>query len=378
MSNQTTQRDDSKQALYVALELSKKKWKLAIGDGSAAPPRVVSIAAGDFEALEGHLGRARKRFAVPEDAVVRTCYEAGRDGFWIHRALTARGIDSLVVDSASIEVNRRRRQVKTDRVDALKLLALLVRYHGGERRAWRVVHVPTVEQEDARQLHRELERVKGERKRHRLRIQSLLFAQGVDLAVGRDFLQRLSAVRLWDGSELPAALRASIEREHTRLLLVQEQIAELERRRKELLESTHDKALQQVLLLSRLRGIGVHGAWVFAMEFFAWRQFRNRRQVGAAAGLTPSPHQSGSSERMQGISKAGNIRIRALVIELAWGWLRHQPDSELSQWYQRRFGSGGGRMRRIGIVALARRLLVDLWKFVEHGEVPAGARLKTA
>ena len=377
MSNQTTQRDDSKQALYVALELSKKTWKLAIGDGSARPPRVTSIAAGDFGALRSHLERARKRFEVDEQGPVRCCYEAGRDGFWIHRALGAVGIDNVVVDSASIEVSRRKRQAKTDRLDALALLGLLVRHHRGER-PWRVVHVPTAEQEDARQLHRELERLKGERRRHRVRIQSLLFAQGVDLSVGRDFLEQVQAVRLWNEEPLPAALRAAIEREHMRLLLVQSQIAELEQRRKELLESTRDKTLQQVQLLSQLRGIGVHSAWVFMLEFFGWRDFRNRKQVGAAAGLTPSPHQSGSSERSQGISKAGNVRIRALVIELAWGWLRHQPDSELSKWFQRRFGAGGGRMRRIGIVAMARRLLVDLWKFVEHGVVPDGARLKTA
>ena len=375
--NQTTQQQDSNKALYVAFELSKKRWKLAIGDGSARPPRVVGIAAGDFEALNTHLGRARRRFGVAEEAPVRSCYEAGRDGFWIDRKLRANGIDNVVVDSASIEVSRRKRQVKTDRLDALKLVALLVRHHRGEK-PWRVVRVPSAEQEDARQLHRELERVKGERRRHRVRIQSLLFAQGVDLSVGRGFLEQLQAVRLWDDRPLPASLQAAIEREHTRLVLAEEQIAVLERRRKELLESTQDKALQQVQLLSQLNGIGVHSGWVFVMEFFSWRKFKNRRQVGAAAGLTPSPFQSGDSDRTQGISKAGNTRIRALVIELSWGWLRHQPDSNLSKWFEHRFAHGGGRMRRIGIVAMARRLLVDLWRLVEHGVVPEGARFKTA
>jgi len=377
MNDQATQTENSNKALYVAFELSKKKWKLAIGDGSARQPRVVSTASGDFGALETHLARARKRFCVSEGAPVRTCYEAGRDGFWIHRVLAARGIDNVVVDSASIEVSRRKRQAKTDRLDALALLGLLVRHHRGEK-PWRVVHVPTVEQEDARQLHRELERVKAERRRHRVRIQCLLFAQGVDLSVGRGFLEQLDAVRLWDDSALPVALRAAIEREHARLVLAEAQIAELEHRRKELLESSQDKTLQQVRLLSQLNGIGIHSAWVCVMEFFSWREFRNRRQVGAAAGLTPSPFQSGSSDRTQGISKAGNTRIRALVIELSWGWLRHQPHSELSKWFESRFGSGGGRMRRIGIVAMARRLLVDLWKLCEHGVVPAGARFKTA
>lgn len=308
---------------------------------------------------------------------MRSCYEAGRDGFWIDRKLRASGIDNVVVDSASIEVSRRKRQVKTDRLDALKLVALLVRHHRGEK-PWRVVRVPSAEQEDARQLHRELERVKGERRRHRVRIQSLLFAQGVDLSVTRRFLEQLEAAQLWNEQPLPAALRASIEREHTRLLLAEEQIAALEQRRKQLLEETQDKALQQVQLLSQLRGIGVHSGWVFVMEFFSWREFKNRKQVGAAAGLTPSPFQSGDNDRTQGISKAGNTRIRALVIELAWGWLRHQPDSKLSKWFEHRFAHGGGRMRRIGIVAMARRLLVDLWRLVEHGVVPEGARFKTA
>lgn len=200
--------------------------------------------------------------------------------------------------------------------------------------------------------------------------------QGVRLPVKGDFLKQIEEVRLWDGSPLPRGLRARVEWEYAGLRFVEEQIKELEAERKELIRTSDDPSVEMVRQLMRLRGIGENSSWVFVMEFFGWRRFRNRREIGALAGLAPTPYQSGDETREQGISKAGNRSIRAMAIEIAWGWLRYQPDSDLSRWFNRRFGHGSKRMRKIGIVALARKLLIALWRYVEFGEIPAGAQLK--
>lgn len=363
--------------LYMSMELAKKTWKLTSTDGGASRPRQVTIEARDLGRMEQEIAKAKCRFGLPEEAGVRTCYEAGRDGFWIHRALAILGIDNIVVDPSSIAVNRRLRRAKTDRLDGIQLLTNLVRHWAGER-VWSVARVPSVADEDGRQLHRDLEILKGERRSHRQRIQSLLFAQGIDLQVGRKFGEALPTLKQWDGQALPAALRGRLEREHERLKQVNEQILAIEKERKALLESCLTKSVEMARLMSQLRGVGSHGAWVLAMEIFGWRKFANRREVGGCAGMTGTPYDSGDSERDQGISKAGNKRVRSLMVELGWCWLRYQPDSKLTQWFLRRFGSGGKRMRRVGIVALARRLLIDLWRLVEFGVVPDGARLKTA
>ena len=305
-----------------------------------------------------------------------SCYEAGRDGFWIHRYLMEQGIENLVVDAASIEVPRRAKRAKTDRLDVGKLLTMLIRYDCGEKKVWSVVNVPSVESEDNRHLHRELTTLKRDRTRHINRIKGVLMGQGVRLPVKGDFLKQIEEVRLWDGSPLPRGLRARVEREYGGLRFVEEQIKELEAERKELIRTSDDPSVEMVRQLMRLRGIGENSSWVFVMEFFGWRRFRNRREIGALAGLAPTPYQSGDETREQGISKAGNRSIRAMAIEIAWGWLRYQPDSDLSRWFNRRFGQGSKRMRKIGIVALARKLLIALWRYVEFGEIPAGAQLK--
>jgi transposase len=206
---------------------------------------------------------------------------------------------------------------------------------------------------------------------------SLLITQGIRLKVSKDFLARLSTVRLWDNSPIPSGLRTRLEREYMRWVLVQEQILELERERRGALRTMQDRGAQTARRLFRLRGIGENYAWLASMEAFAWRKFRNRRQVGAMAGLTPTPYSSGDLQRDQGIGKDGNRRLRAATIEIAWGWLRFQPDSELSKWFQERYGPGSRRSRRVGIVALARKLLIALWRYLETGAVPAGAVLKT-
>ena len=256
-------------SLYMALELSERKWKLAFSDGGRVKHQVIDSGA----TLELHdaIARARRRFGLPPNTPVVSCYEAGRYGFWLHRYLDSYGITNVVVDSSSIEVSRRKRRAKTDRLDAGSLVRMLIRFCAGERRLWSVVRV----------------------------------AQ-----------------------------------------------------------------------LMSLRGIGITSAWIFEKEFFGWRNFGNRREVGACAGLTPTPYNSGESRREQGISKAGNKRIRTLIVEISWSWLRYQPRSELSRWFTERFAHGGKRMRRIGIVALARKLLIALWRFRTHGLIPEGACLK--
>lgn len=362
--------------LYLAFELSDKKWRLGFTVGLGQKPRERVIAAGDLAALEEEIGLAKRRFHLPSQVRVMSCYEAGRDGFWIHRYLVTQGIENLVVDAASIEVPRRARRAKTDRLDVGKLLTMLIRYDCGEKKAWSVVNVPSVESEDNRHLHRELTTLKRDRTRHINRIKGVLVGQGVRLSIKGDFLKQLEEVRLWDGSPLPRGLRARVEREYAGLRFVEEQIKELEAERKVLIRTSDDPSVEMVRQLMRLRGIGENSSWVFVMEFFGWRQFRNRREIGALAGLAPTPYQSGDETREQGISKAGNRSIRAMAIEIAWGWLRYQPESELSRWFNRRFGHGSKRMRKIGIVALARKLLIALWRYLESGEIPAGAQPK--
>lgn len=365
------------QYLYMALELSHMKWQLGFTIGYGQQPRLRSLPSRDLKTLVEEIRLAKVRFGLPENTPVLSCYEAGRDGFWLHRYLGTQGVTNLIVDSASIEVNRRKRRAKTDRLDVGKLLTMLMRYYHGEKKVWSIVHVPTPEEEDQRQLHRELMALTAERTRHINRIKGLLCSQGIVLPVQADFLSRLDEVQLWDGSKLPVELYSRLVREHERLKLSNQQIRQLEHDRTEAIRSSTTPAVEQVRQLLRLKALGMNSAWVYVMEFFSWRNFHNRREVGSLAGLTPTPYQSGQSAQEQGISKAGNRRIRAMAIEIAWAWLRYQPDSQLSRWYRDRFAGGNSRVRRIGIVALARKLLIELWKYLETAVPPQGAVLKT-
>jgi transposase len=366
----------TERSLYLAFELSKSKWKLGFSTGLGQNPRRRTIDAGDLLALRQEIETAKRRFGLAADAPVKGCYEAGRDGFWLHRYLLEQEIENLVVDSASIEVDRRAKRAKTDRIDVEKLLNMLIRYHSGEERVWRVVHVPSIEAEDLRHLHRQLLTFKRDRTRYICRIKGLLATQGVNVPIHIDFLDTLAAARMWDGTALPSGLCTRVEREYASLRYVEQHIKELEAERMELIETSKHPSIEKVRQLMRLRAIGPNGAWLFVMEFFGWRQFRNRREVGGLSGLTPTPYQSGEESREQGISKAGNQQVRAMAIEIAWCWLRYQPDSELTLWFYEKFGNGGKRMRKVGIVALARKLLVALWRYLETGEIPAGAQLK--
>lgn len=364
--------------LYLACELAAKTWKLGFTIGVAQRPRERNIPAGDIEKLTQEIAHAKRRFGLPEDARVVSCYEAGRESFWLHRCLVTHGVENLVVDSASIEVNRRQRRAKTDRLDVHKLLTMLLRHWAGEPKVWSVVRVPSVLEEDRRQLHRELTAAKRDRTRVLNRMQGLLASQGSRLEVRGDFETRLDQVHQWDGAGLPPGLRARLRRAWHQVRFFTEQIQALEAERRAVVRDSEEPVIKQVRQLCSLRGIGMHSAWLFVMEFFAWRDFQNTKQVGALAGLTPTPYQSGQSHHELGIAKAGNRHIRALAIEIAWCWLRYQPTSALAQWYQSRFGAGGPRLRKIGIVALARKLLVALWRFVRTGVLPEKAVLKAS
>jgi transposase len=325
--------------------------------------------------LAREIALAKTKFKLPPDAVVKSVYEAGRDGFWIHRWLIARGIENQVIDSASIEVDRRQRRAKTDRLDVEKLLLLLARQQLGEASALKPVHCPTAEDEDRRQLHRELEVLKQEQGEHVVRIGSLLVTLGLESPkLNREFPLLLAKLRQVNGAPVPPGMRERLLREFARWKLVHEQIEKLERQRAIRIRDEATPDILQVRQLLELRGIGLQGAWLFTQELFAWRDLKNRRQVGAVAGLTGTPHASGDSAREQGISKAGNRRVRTLAVELAWLWTRFQPESKLTQWFAEKFGHGK-RQRKIGIVALARKLLIALWRWVTHGEVPEGATL---
>jgi transposase len=324
--------------------------------------------------LQQEIAKAKKRFGLADNAPVRSCYEAGRDGFWLHRYLLAQGIENQVIDSSSIEVKRRSRRAKNDRLDAIKLWTMLLRYHGGEKDVWSVLRVPSPEDEDRRQLHRDLMELKAERTQHVNRIKGLLASLGLAVEIDPDFSSSLDELRGWDGSPVAEGLRQRLLREHARWSFVHRQITALETQRRQLIRTVSEHHGELVRKLLGLRGIGPNSAWLFVMEFFAWRQIRNRRELAALAGLTPTPYDSGDSTREQGISKAGNRRLRAMAIEIAWCWLRYQPESALSRWYAERFGKGNSRLRKIGIVALARKLLVRLWLYLEKDEWPEGAQ----
>ena len=368
--------------LYVAFELGGSSWKLAATTGPGQAPRLRTMPARALDRTLGELARAKTRFRLAPDAPVVSCYEAGRDGFWLHHALTAHAVRNHVVDSSSIEVNRRQRRTKSDRLDARKLVTMLLRYAEGERPVWHVVRVPSSAAEDARQLHRELKTAQRERLAAITRVESLLITQGLALRLtglesAGEVQTVVAALRRWDATPVPPALAARLAREWGHVVALTTQLRSLRRERARLLKADRSPALGQVRQLMQLKGVGVATAWIYVMELFAWRTFRNRRELGALTGLAPTADQSGSARHRElGMNKAGNRWVRAVAIEGAWAWLRYQPQSELSGWYQRRFGHGGSRQRRIGIVALARKLLVAFAQYLTTGTVPAGAAVR--
>jgi transposase len=360
--------------LLLAFELSVRTWKLGFTVGRGQRPRVRPIPAGALAQLATEIAAAKARWGLPPTAPVMSCYEAGREGFWLHRYLAAQGVTNVVVDSSSIEVNRRARRAKTDGLDLAGLLTLLERHARGERRVWHVVRVPSVADEDARHLHRSRETFQQERTRLINRLHGLLATQGVRVPVRADFLDQLGAARLWDGTPVPAGLAQRLTRVWTQLASVTGQLAAVDAERAALVAS---ETARWAARLATVKGIGPIGAWCLSTELFSWRQIRNGRELGALAGMVPSPYQSGDTHHDQGISRAGNRHVRRMMVQLAWSWLRYQPTSALSRWYRVRFDQSR-RLRRIGIVALARKLLLALWRYGASGRVPDGAELKAA
>jgi len=371
-----TSESSASQVLLLAFELGERTWKVGFSVGAEPRIRVRQMAAGALAVLLTEIAAAKKRFGLAAETPVVSCYEAGRDGFWLHRYLVARAITNYVVDSSSIEGNRRARRAKTDRLDLGGLLSLLARYVHGDRRVWRVVRVPTVTEEDARQLPRTAESLTRDRTRLVNRLKALLATQGVRLPVDHHFVTALDEARLWDATPIPAGLRDRLLRDWAQLQCVEAELRAVSQARVERVDVTTPTG-RTIAQLQRVRAIGPTGAWVLATEIFGWRQIQNGRQLGALVGLVPAPFQSGETCYDQGISRAGNRHVRRVMVQLAWGWLRYQPASALSRWYQRRFGDGGPRLRKIGIVALARKLLVALWRYLETGVAPDGATLKS-
>jgi transposase len=364
--------------LYLAFELGAPNWKLAFSIGFGQKPRIRNIAVRDLDTLQKEILSAKKRFHLSEDAEVFSCYEAGRDGFWLHRYLTSAGVQNIIVDSASIEVNRRKRRAKTDRLDAEKLVSMLIRFHMFcEKKIWSVVRVPSVEEEDRRHMHRERQALNKEKDRAMNRIRGLLATQGIRLGSRKVVTEeQVAALQLWNKSPLPERLRNRIKREWDHVEFLKDQISMLEKERRDEVRLEEAPDVEKIKDLQKLKSIGDVSSSVMVREFFGWRKFKNAKEVGSLAGYCGTPYDSGSGKHDQGMSKAGNRRIRAVGIELAWSWVRYQPKSELTQWYMRRFAKGGKVARKIGIVALARKLLIALWRYLEMGVIPEGAELK--
>lgn len=367
-------------ALYMAMELSNRRWRLGFSNGSKM--RQKTVESGDTEPARAEVLRqislAKEKLGLPPSARVVACYEAGRDGHWIARWLGSEGVEVMEISSSSIEKPQGRKHVKTDRVDVEKLLDLLMRYCHGFRRGFKPVRVPSEEAEAAMRLHRDDETLVKERGRLVNQMRALLAKQGVkELVVTGDFDGWLEGIRLWHGGGLHEADKRALKRLYRRYELVREQLREVAAEYEA--EVGGDTVVgKQRRQLEVLKGIGPKISRVLSAEAFAWREFRNAKEVGALSGLTPTPSQSGDLAREQGIDKHGIRRLRRIAIEMAWLWVRWQPNSALSHWFCRRFAGGGKRMRRVGIVALARKLLIALWKYLEHGVVPEGAIVSPA
>jgi len=375
--DQATPSTASANTLHCALELSKKSWLLAIQFPDREQPSLYPIAGGDAEKLMAKLTQARDRWAKTSGALpmITLCYEVGYDAFWLARCLKARGVECLVIDPGSLQVSRRGRRVKTDRVDVKTLLRTLIAWCRGERHVWSLVRIPSIDEEDLRRSHRERSRLVRERTAHINRIKGLLFAQGIRDINVKSRYKTLAVDELvtGDGHRLPPRLAGEIAREIRRLATVQEQIAEIERER-DAAPTTCEATERKRDLLSQLKSIGPAISAFLSREVY-YRQFANQRQVGSFLGLTPSPYDSGDEERCQGISRAGSGHARAVMIETAWLWIKHQPKSALSRWFVERTAGQSKRVRKIMIVAVARKLAIALWRYVELGLVPQGAIL---
>lgn len=364
---------ETRETVYAAIELSKKTWVLGIAAPDRDRPSIHRISGGNIAELVSRL-----RVAAKNNRRILVCYEAGYDGFWLARVLAKTGTECRVLDPASIQVNRRARRVKTDRIDVLALLRALVATDRGERHVCAIVRVPSVEEEDARRSHRERQRLIRERTGHINRIKGLLFAQGI-----RDIKPKLrrtridfAALQTAEGHPVPHRLRRELEREYARLALIETQLREVETER-DTADAQDPVVERKRQMLVAVQGVGGTSAAILAREVFA-RSFGNRRQLGSYLGLTPSAYDSGSVRRSQGISKAGNSWARRILIEVAWLWQKYQPASPLSAWYIQKTTGQSSRIRRIMLIALARKLAISLWRYLETGLIPEGVVMARA
>jgi len=369
-------------AIFVSLELSRKTWLItSLSPGAGERMSKHAVEAGDIAGLLARFAQLREkaRARTGHDYPIITIQEAGLDGLWIHRALQSEGIESWVVDAASILVSRRRRRAKTDKIDGETLVRTLLAYKRGEPRVCSMVKAPTPEEEDRRRICRERKTLTAERIEHVNRIKGLLFSQGGGdyEPLRRNRRARLDELKTGDGHPLPVHLKAQISRELDRLEMILAQVTAVEADRDTLLEPMAEQASTPATMIAQLKGIGPEFAGVLWSEGL-FRHFDNRRQLAAYAGLAPTPWQSGSIDHEQGVSKAGNPRLRTTMIQVAWLWLRHQPDSALSLWFLERVQRNGGRLKKTTIVAMARKLLVALWRYATSGVVIEGAVLKAA
>jgi transposase len=371
----------SANTIHVAIELSNTLWLVGTRLPGTGKPRMYRLAAGDVTGLLTLLAdlRARVTAKLGQAVDVACCFEAGRDGFWLHRVLSAHDVDSHVVEPTSILVNRRAKRAKTDRLDAEGMLRVLAAYLGGDRQVCSMVRVPSPEEEDAKRPHREREHLVQERTRYENRILALLATQGIRNRPSlRTWDRDLAALRTGDGRPLPTLLSREIDRLRRRLVLTMDLIRELDAERKTAIEASPDDAVcQKITALCRIRGVGENFAAVLVREVL-YRPFANRKQLASYVGLTPMPYQSGSMDRDRRIGRAGNTRARTTLVQLAWLWLRYQPDSTLAVWFRERVGTLAGRTRRIAIVAMARKLLIALWRYTDTGQVPDGVLVSAA
>jgi transposase len=367
--------------VHIAIELSASSWLIGARLPDSDKVRWHRVEGGDTKALLALIDELRSRSASKPSGMAEMicCFEAGRDGFWLYRVLTAHGIATYVLEPTSILVNRRARRAKTDRLDAEGMIRVLLAWLAGDRRVCSMVHVPTPEEEDAKRPHRERQQLMQEKLRIENRIEALLFTQGIRKRPSlRSWDRDMAALRTGDGRAVPPSLRAELDRLRRRLVLALELISELEAERTKTVEEarTTDVMVGKIIALQRIRGVGENFSAVLAREVF-YRSFVNRRHLASYVGITPMPYQSGGMDRDRGISRAGNPRARTTMIQLAWLWLRYQPGSALAIWFRERVGKLQGRTRRIAIVAMARKLLIALWRYVETGVVPDGTELRT-
>src|ERR1700704_3349901 len=371
--------DTINSTMLVAIELSASSWLVAARVPGSDKPHLHRIDGGDTMGLLAAISSLRDRVARRLNVAIGVvcCFEAGRDGFWLHRLLTAHGLTNYVLDPTSILVHRRARRAKTDRLDAIGMLRVLAAYIRGDRQSCSMVRVPTPDEEDAKRIHRERETLVQERLRIENRIEALLFTQGIRKRPSlRSWKRDLSVLRTGDEREMPRHLRAELDRLNRRLVMILELIREVEAERDQVAEiKPQDQNCRKIAALRCIRGLGENFSAVLTREVF-YRSFDNRRQIASYVGITPTPYQSGGMDRDRRISRAGNPRARTTMIQVGWLWLRYQPGSELAVGFRQRVGELTGSTRRIAIVAMARKLLIALWRYGETGVIPAGAEIR--